>query len=126
MDIKLFVEHIYDLVAKNELRNAIELLLKLLKNSPKLNDVILQSSRLTDIVQQIRNGEVTSENANVTKNQIRLGILSLASEIEECILSNKDLEEEIKQAKAENYSSFIQMIHHGSGDNVGGNKIVNK
>lgn len=77
-----FHEKIRQLIASDEINEAIQLLQQLLKNSPKLNEAILQSSRLSDISRQIRLGMVDDNQANITKNKIRSGILELLEEIE--------------------------------------------
>ncbi len=126
MDIKKFSQTVGDLVGKNELQGAITLLHRFLKDSPKLDDVIMQSSQLSDIMRQIRNGVVSLEDANVTKNKIRMGILSLANEIEEIVLNDENLKNELVSKNESENKPFIQQIHYGNGDNVGGNKIINK
>ena len=70
--INSFVETIGDLIGKDELAKAIQLLCALLKNSPKLDEAILQSARYNDVIKQIRLGTVDFEQANITKNQIRM------------------------------------------------------
>jgi hypothetical protein len=76
------LENIRDRIASGELESAIRDLRTLLENSPLLGDALQQSGRLSDIQRQIRNGTVSHENATLTKNQIRMGILGLLTEIE--------------------------------------------
>ncbi|MBK8563570.1 MAG: hypothetical protein IPN76_09540 [Saprospiraceae bacterium] len=85
----------------------------------------MQSSQLSDIMRQIRNGVVSFEDANVTKNKIRMGILSLANEIEETVQNHEDLKNELAIKNESEYKPTIQQFHYGTGDNVGGNKITN-
>lgn len=125
MNITSFTETVGERIGKDDLKGAISMLHKLLKDSPKLDAVILQSARLTDIQKQIRNGIVTFDEASISKNKIRMALLSLCSEIEEYVLQDAALQEEIKQKKQEGYRPNIQQTHHGTGDNVGGDKIVN-
>ncbi len=54
----------------------------LLKHSPKLDEALLQSSRFQDITQQVRLNLVSLEEAQLTKNQIRWGMLELLRHIE--------------------------------------------
>lgn len=114
-----------DLVGKNELKSAIKLLHQRLKTSPKLDEVIVQSSRLSDLMKQIRNDTISFEDANITKNKIRMGILSLVSEIEELVLNDVELQQEFKEKMKEQPEPKTQQIHYGSGDNIAGNKTVN-
>ena len=73
---------IQKIIARGELKAAVHLLQDFLKNSPKLNEAILQSARLSDVSRQIRLGLIESTQANLTKDQIRMGILELLEEIE--------------------------------------------
>lgn len=77
-----FPAQVRQLIAADDLSEALRLLQDLLKNSPKLNEVLLQSARLSDISRQIRLGIVHPDQANLTKDQIRNGLLELLVEIE--------------------------------------------
>ena len=79
---KSFIETIGELIGKDELALAIKNLYALLKDSPKLDEAILQSARYNDVIKQIRLGIVDFEQANITKNQIRYALLDLLREIE--------------------------------------------
>jgi predicted HTH transcriptional regulator len=79
---KYFLDKINDLISKDELTSAIQLLHDLLKDSPILEEAIMQSVRYTDVTKQIRLGIVDYEQANVTKNQIRYALLDLLREID--------------------------------------------
>ena len=78
-----YFKNIRNLIAQNELDEAIKQLQLLLKNSPKLDETILQSARFHDIRRQIRLGLVSHAEANLTQNQIHVGLLDLLREIEE-------------------------------------------
>lgn len=73
------------LIANNQLEEAILQLRTLLENSPQLNEAILQSGRLQDISKQIRLGTISHIDATLTKNQIRAGLLDFIYEIEAMI-----------------------------------------
>lgn len=96
MTVENYCKRIGDLVGKNDLKIAIEELHQLLKKSPKLDEAIIQSSRYNDIMKQIRIGTVSLEEANRTKNQIRLGILNLLAEIEEQAEQKEQVRSEIE------------------------------
>jgi hypothetical protein len=87
-----FLARIRELVADDRLDEAIRQLRQLLQNSPLLDDAIQQSGRLSDIQRQIRNGTVNHEDATLTKNQIRMGILGLLGDIEAQTLTNAPAE----------------------------------
>ena len=80
---KPFFDLFRDLIAHDELPTALEKLRTLLENSPKLDEVLLQSGRFHDIRKQIRLGVLSHAEANLTQNQIRAGLLELLREIEE-------------------------------------------
>ncbi len=79
--IQSLLAQIENLIAKNKLEAAIALLHQLLQDSPSLDEAILQSSRLTEVKKQIRLGLIDYEQANLTKNQIRAGLLELLTEV---------------------------------------------
>ena len=69
-------------IASDELPAALDLLRKLLANSPLLDEALHQSGRFENIRQQIRLGTVSASDANLTQNQIRAALLDLVREIE--------------------------------------------
>lgn len=77
-----FSNQIRDLIARDELKAALTQLRQLLENSPKLDEIILQTARFSDIRRQIRLGLVNHQEANLTQNQIRAGLLDLLQEVE--------------------------------------------
>lgn len=77
-----FIETIREHIGRDELETALGQLQALLKNSPRLDEVILQSARFQDIRKQIRSGTTSNSEANLTQNQIRAGLLDLLREIE--------------------------------------------
>lgn len=80
--IQDYLKTIRQLIAKDELNTALAQLRNLLKNSPNLDEVLLQSARFQDIRKQIRQGIISNAEANLTQNQIRAGLLELLTEIE--------------------------------------------
>jgi hypothetical protein len=77
-----FSNQIRELIARDELEAALTQLRRLLEHSPKLDEVILQTARFSDIRRQIRLGLVNHQEANLTQNQIRAGLLDLLQEVE--------------------------------------------
>lgn len=92
-----FFDQIRDLIARDELKTALTQLRLLLENSPKMDEVILQSARFSDIRRQIRLGLVSDKEANLTQNQIRASLLELLQEIE-TQGATPTLQKEIEQA----------------------------
>ena len=97
MDHKTIFSQLRDLIASDDLAPAIQQLRALLDNSPQLDEAIVQSARFFDIRQQIRLGSVRHEDANLTQNQIRTGLLDLLREIEEQA-EQPVIREELEQA----------------------------
>ncbi len=96
MTAENYCKRIGDLVGKDDLKTAIQELYQLLKKSPKLDEAIIQSARYNEIMKQIRLGTVSFEKANQTKNQIRLGILTLLAEIEEQAAQHEQVLSEVE------------------------------
>ena len=80
-----FLSEIRDLIANDELPAALKQLRLLFDNSPKLDEIILQSARFQDTRRQIRQDTVSRQEANLTQNQIRAGLLDLLRDIEDSI-----------------------------------------
>ena len=77
-----FIAEIRGLIANNEIDAALTQLNILLKGSPKLDEVILQSARFKDIHQEIRAGVISYGESKMTKAQIIKGLLELLREME--------------------------------------------
>ena len=126
MSIEKFSSQIRELVGKDELKEAIKQLKNFLKESPKLDDVLMQSAQLSRLQKQIRNDTISFENAGISRNKIGSAILSLAVEIEDRVSSNEVLRKEFEsQLMTDNKPTIINQKHTGSGDNIGGNKVIN-
>ena len=128
MSIKDYCSHIGDLIGRDELKMAIQELHQLLKGTPRLDEAIVQSARYNDIMKQIRLGAVSFDEANLTKNQIRMGILSLLAEIEEQAEGNKALGAEIEKSLSPEGRNIIQnstnVVVDSKVDTGGGDFIV--
>ncbi len=110
-----FTEYIGDLIGGNKIEQAIEELSSLLKNSPKLNELIMHKARYNELKDQIRLGIIEYEQVNITKNKIRLSILELLNDIEDIFLNNQDVKDEFEKMKLNTpISNFKQRIN---GDN---------
>lgn len=125
MDLHEFSERIGSLIGKDDLETAIKEMSHLLKNTRKLSEVIVQSSRYTDLMAQIRMGTIAMNDANVTKNQIRFALMDLLREVEAGAAEDPSILAEISAVEMPRAQTIIRQSHTGSGDNVGGDKIVN-
>lgn len=92
-----FFMQVQQLIASGEVEEAIRLLHELLKNSPKLNEVLLQSARLNDINRQVRLGLIDDSHADQTRNKIRAGLLELLDEIRKQENEFPDIRGEVEQ-----------------------------
>ena len=81
-DLQTLLNEIRDRIASGDMSAALNILRGLLENTPRINEILQQSGRFQYIRQQIRLGTVSYEEATLTQNQIRFGVLDLLSEIE--------------------------------------------
>jgi len=98
-------------IANGELSLAIQSLLTILYNSPKLDEAVQQSARFQAINQQIRLGIIGNEEATLSKNQITWGILELLRNLEQnqdSIALNSILDEIENQSKDHELQKELQ------------------
>jgi hypothetical protein len=93
-----YIENIKSLIARDNLNEALLQLQNLLKESPLLDEVIHQTARFSNIRKQVRMGEVEKEVADVTQNQIRMGILELLAEVLVQTEQHPDIKKEVEKA----------------------------
>lgn len=115
-------EKIGELIANGEIQEAIHQLKQLLQNSPRLNYVLLQSARLSDIHKQIQLGIIDIKDANLTKNQVNFALIELLREIDNNVQSDPVLQKEVDTYAAQTIINITQKST-GSGDNIGRDKI---
>lgn len=102
MESQNILEKIGNLIAQNELEKAIKSLHPLLKGSSKLKNLILQSARYNDIMEQIMNGTVSFEDAEITKNKIRFALIDMTSVLEEGAKDDPQIKKEIERLEEKN------------------------
>ncbi|MBK7869764.1 MAG: hypothetical protein IPJ74_03300 [Saprospiraceae bacterium] len=76
------ISHIKELIAGGKTDKAIQELRTILQNSDKEYEAILQSARFSELAKEIRNGKVSFDEANISKNQITSNLLGIIEEIE--------------------------------------------
>lgn len=81
MTTQAFISELRKLIAEDKLEVVLKRLQAFLENSPLLNDVIMQASRLQSVRQQVRLGIVDYRDSTLTKNQITAGLLDLLDEV---------------------------------------------
>lgn len=112
-----FFDQIRDLIARDELGTALTQLRLLLEHSPKMDEVILQSARFSDIRRQIRLDLVSHKEASMTQNQIRAGLLELIQEVETqgaAPALQKEIERAISIVNSKNVVSGSQISAGGN------------
>jgi Effector-associated domain 11 len=111
---------VWDAISSDKIEEAISLLKAFIANSPISAEVAIHSAKYSDLAKQIRLGTLSLEQINVEKNKLRLALLDLAEELE------KEISIETQTNAQTPTSKQPQQIHYGSGDNIAGNKIINK
>lgn len=91
-----FAASTLQLIAKDELKRAIQQLQQLLQGSPLLDEAIGQSARLTDLMQQIRRGTIDLKDAHAEKNKLRYALIDLVREVEEQAERNPVLKQQVE------------------------------
>ena len=81
--------HIRELIARDQMQEAMAALRTLVENTPRLNDLDLQSGRLENVLRQLRLGVIDDDTAAREQNSIRYGVLELLSEIEKQQIPDK-------------------------------------
>jgi predicted HTH transcriptional regulator len=80
--IQAFVNNVRQLIGENDLKTALNELQRFLKDSPKLDEMLMHSARFQEVLRHIHLGTIDFDKAIITKNQINKGVLELLREIE--------------------------------------------
>lgn len=110
---------VWESISKDKIDEAISLLKACMADSPISAEIAIHSAKYSDLAKQIRLGTLSLEQTNIEKNKLRLALLDLAEELE------KEISKENPNGQIHNLKQ-PQQIHYGSGDNIAGNKIINK
>jgi Effector-associated domain 11 len=113
-----FIAHIRALIAKDDFKTAIQQLSALLKDSPCLDEAVLQSARYNNVMQQIRLGLVDFASANTAQNQIRNGVLELLREIEEQAQVKPNIKTEVEHYAVKYEKNVVKNSTITAGGNV--------
>lgn len=124
MNYQEFSDKIGALIGQDDLPAAIKEMEALLQHSRRLDEVILQSGRLSALRKEIRLGTIDPADARLTKNQIRFALLEFLQDIEEHAAADVAIQQELATYQSPNPGIVIQQQHSGSGDNVGGDKVT--
>jgi hypothetical protein len=83
MTNKNLFDQIRNLIALDKIAEALKLLRRMFESSPHLDDILHQSGRFHNIRKEIRLGLVNYDEASITENRIRFGLLDLLNELEQ-------------------------------------------
>ena len=117
------VQEIRALIAAGKIEECIKVFGQLLENSPHLDEVIQQSSRLSNIRRQVRLGTVDYDNANLTVDRISVALLDLLKEIETTAQYNPSAKKEVEAYASEKAKKEQNQNNQGGGDNIGRDNI---
>ena len=118
-----FINEVWELIKKDEIQIAIDKLCQLLKNSKRLDDVVLQSARYNSITKQIRLGLIDINTSETQLNQIRYSVIDILRSIEDGIERDKSLNDEFIKAINPKEGQTIQ-VSFGTGDNIARDKYI--
>ena len=95
--IQQFTDNILQMIAKNQMPEAIKAIHQLLKGSPLFDEAILHSARYSDVMKSIRMGIVDENQANLEKNKIRYALMDMLRELEETTEQDRSLQTEVER-----------------------------
>ena len=96
-DTPAYIDHLLQLIARDELKTAIAELQALLQGSPAYDEAILQSARYNGLMKDIRTGTIDPESAEVKKNQLRYALTDMVRELEDQLPEQPKLQQEVEQ-----------------------------
>lgn len=97
MKVKDHFDLIRENIGKGKLDEAIDKLQFLSRKSPRLDDIILQKARLSDLNNLILRGGISYEDSNATRYQINKAVLDILKELE-IYLSGETIQNELKSS----------------------------
>ena len=118
MNTRQFIHQIRDRIARDELEQALSQLRQFLANAPQLDEVLQQSGRFAAIRRQVRLGTVSHEDATLTRNQIRVALLDLLSEID-----TRQAQSPALGAEAAHAISILQSKNVVAGSTISGQTV---
>lgn len=77
---KKYCRRLRRLIGENELESVFQELTRLLQNSPRLDDAVMQSARWSDLKNQISLGLLSYELSEISKNKIQAWKIILSLE----------------------------------------------
>lgn len=115
-EVNSLIAHIRDLIAADDLEEAIKEMYKLFKGSPLLDEAMILSSRYNAVTKKIRRGTIDFEKSELAKNIIRENLLDLLSFTMEETKKDPNISEEV-QGYAKQYYNHQSTVT-GDGNQV--------
>lgn len=84
------------MIASDNLAQAIKALQNLLKGSPAYTEIIMHSARYNAVMKAIRMGTINLEDGGTEKNKIRYAVMDMVRELEEGVETDSKLRSEIE------------------------------
>ena len=91
-----YTEQIMDMIAKDQIKEAIQETQNLLKGSPQFYELTLQSARYSDVMKSIRMGMIDFSDASIEKNKIRFALIDMLRDLEESRQTNAAVQSEVQ------------------------------
>lgn len=114
--INKYIDEIMEMIADNELEEAMKELKDLTKGSPEFSKIIHASSRFNDVMDQALQGTIDFENANLEKNGIRFALIKIVNELYDNQDLNPKMVKDVDEYVAERASKINTINTSGDGN----------
>lgn len=105
-----------EMIADNELEEAMNELKDLTKGSPEFSKIIYASSRFNDVLDQVLQGTIDFENAQVEKNGIRFALIKIVNELYDNQELNPKMVEDVDKFITERAAKINRITSTGDGN----------
>lgn len=122
--MKNVIKNLNDYFINNELEQLLEVIIEKLDDGNLKNNSFLLLSRVRNINNKINSGVLSNEEEDVMLNKLRLSILNLIENYEEYLKLNNCKPPDQNHINDKSVQNV--QYHYGTGDNIIGNKIINK
>lgn len=89
------------LIANDKIKLALEKLMFILSENELLDELILQSAKYNEVMNLIRRGTITFQEANITKNEIRSALIEILRILKEGLISDSRIGVELERVNSE-------------------------
>lgn len=114
--INKYIDEIMEMIADNELEKAMEELKDLTKGSPEFNKIIHASSRFNDVMDQVLQGTIDFESANIEKNGIRFALIKIVNELYDHQDLNIEMAKDVDKFVTERAAKINTISSSGDGN----------